>query len=72
MFNINIMRQYDLFLSYQGGIQHNSLQHVLQTQYDIQNPLQVLQGSSYYDTGPFKILVRNKGNKFSIFSSNIQ
>ena len=63
---------HELFLSYQGGVQHNSLQHVLQTQYDIQNPLQILQGSSYYDTETFKTLVRNKGNNFRIFSSNIQ
>ena len=62
----------ELFLSYQGGVQHNSLQHVLQTQYDIQNPLQILEGSSYYDTETFKTLVGNKGNNFSIFSSNIQ
>ena len=62
----------ELFLSYQGGVQHNSLQHVLQTQYDIQNPLQILQGSSYYDTETFKTFVGNKGHNFSIFSSNIQ
>ena len=62
----------ELFLSYQGGVQPNSLQHVLQTQYDIQNPLQIMQGSSYYDTDPFKTLVGNKGHNFSIFSSNIQ
>ena len=45
---------------------------MLQPQYDIQNPLQILQGSSYYDTGPFETLVGNKGNDVSIFSSNIQ
>ena len=54
----------ELFLSYQGGVQQNSLQHVLQTQYDIQNPLQILQGSSYYYTDSFKTLVGNKGNNF--------
>ena len=62
----------ELFLSYQGGVQQNSLHHVLQTHYDIQNPLQIMQGSSFYDTDPFKTLVGNKGNNFSIFSSNIQ
>ena len=53
-------------MSYQGGVQHNSLQHVLQTQHD------VLQGSSYNDTDSFKSLVGNRGNNVSIFSSNIQ
>ena len=62
----------ELFLSYLGGIQHNSLSDILYINDTEINELQIIRRSSYYDLDKFNDFAKKNKGHFSILSTNIQ
>ena len=61
------------YLLHLGGIEENSLKHILHQQiYNENVRIQEIQHSSYYDTDNLNILADEYKDRLSIFSSNIQ
>ena len=61
----------ELFLSYLGGIQNNSLSDILDINDEI-NELQIIRRSSDYDFDKFNDFAKKNKGHFSILSTNIQ
>ena len=61
-----------LFLSYVGGIQHNSLSDILDINDAEINELQIIRRSSFYNFDKFNDFAKKNKGHFIILSTNIK